>query len=391
MNNFSKKYSSNCCAEGRQIREARRRGGRSRISAVLCRAVLAGLLATVPMAWGQDSGGRKLGGEFKVGADKAWLDTGLDLIPGDRVTVTGEGTVQYAPNQTGPEGIQRSWRDLARSLPVNGAGVGALIGRIGGDVAVPFLIGANREITSNQTGRLFLGINQESGGKSGPGEGTYTVKVQVVPGKEPPQQAAKPVVVSPDVLAKLPQRITDSNGGPGDMVNFLLLGPEDKVKQVFKAAGWVQVDKTKVEGVLHALLSSTTKEAYVEMPMSELYLFGRPQDFGFARAEPVQVVASRNHLRIWKAPFQNHGQTVWVGAATHDIGFERDMRKPDAVTHKIDPAVDAEREFVGQTLSATGLVAGTTYLTPANPLKEAKTATGGSFHSDGRVLVMELR
>jgi hypothetical protein len=363
-------------------------------------AILTGLLATVPRIWAQDSTaagaakessavGRKLKGEFKVGADKAWLDTGLDLIPGDHVTITGEGTVQYAPNQTGPEGLQRSWRDLARSLPVNGAGQGALIGRIGGDVAVPFLIGANREITSNQTGRLFLGINQESGGT---GEGSFSVKVQVVPGKEPAQQAAaKPVTVSPDVLAHLPQRVTDSNGGAGDMVNFVLLGSEDKVQQVFKAAGWVQVDKTKVEGVLHALLSSTTKEAYVEMPMSELYLFGRAQDFGFARAEPVQVVSSRNHLRIWKAPFQNQGQTVWVGAATHDIGFERDIRKPNAVTHKIDPAVDAEREFVGQTLSATGLVAGTVYLTPSNPLREAKTATGGSFHSDGRILVMELR
>ena len=33
---------------------------------------------------------------------------------------------------------------------------------------------------------------------------------------------------------------------------------------------------------------------------------------------------------------------VWVGAGTHDIGFEKDQRN-GKVTHKIDPAVDGER------------------------------------------------
>jgi hypothetical protein len=31
------------------------------------------------------------------------------------------------------------------------------------------------------------------------------------------------------------------------------------------------------------------------------------------------------------------------------------------------------------------------HVTPANPLTEAKTATGGSFHSDGRVVVLVLK
>jgi hypothetical protein len=125
------------------------------------------------------------------------------------------------------------------------------------------------------------------------------------------------------------------------------------------------------------------------MPMSPLYLFGRPQDYGWAHAEPIKVVASRNHLRVWKAQFQVDGQTLWVGAATHDIGFERDERN-DGITHKIDPDVDLERDYVEKTLLATGLVAEVTHILPANPLKEARTATGGSFHSDGRVLTLKL-
>ena len=116
------------------------------------------------------------------------------------------------------------------------------------------------------------------------------------------------------------------------MVNFLIIGPEDKLKDVFQQGGWVLVDKSKQDAILHAALSTLSNKTYTEMPMSELSLFGRSQDFGFARAEPVQVVESRNHLRVWKAPFDFNGQTVWVGAATHDIGFEKDQtqRKRDS-------------------------------------------------------------
>jgi hypothetical protein len=141
--------------------------------------------------------------------------------------------------------------------------------------------------------------------------------------------------------------------------------------------------------VLHGILESISKESYLTMPMSPLYLFGRSQDYGWAHAEPMKVVASRNHLRIWKAPFQIEGQTLWVGAATHDIGFERDERN-DGLTHKIDPNIDLERDFVEKTLLSTGLVAEFSHALPADPLKEARTATGGTFHSDGRVLILKL-
>jgi hypothetical protein len=101
------------------------------------------------------------------------------------------------------------------------------------------------------------------------------------------------------------------------------------------------------------------------------------------------VVASRNHLRVWKAPCTVNGTMVWVGAATHDVGFERDQRN-NGVTHKIDPDIDLERDYVQKTLSSTGLVAEIFHFLPENPMKEAKTATGGSFHSNGQVLILRL-
>jgi hypothetical protein len=204
--------------------------------------------------------------------------------------------------------------------------------------------------------------------------------------------AAKPASIQlpATLLSTLPHRVTDMDGRPGDMVNFLVVGPAEKLEATFKAAGWVQVDRTHGDAVVHGILATLNKEAYTAMPMSELYLFGRPQDYGFAHAEPISVIASRHHLRIWKTGQEINGQPVWAGAATHDIGFEKDERN-GGVTHKIDPNVDDEREYVDQTLSATGLVASVDHVTPPDPITEARTATGGTFHSDGRLLVLVLR
>jgi len=150
------------------------------------------------------------------------------------------------------------------------------------------------------------------------------------------------------------------------MVNFLILGSEAAMQRVFTSAGWVKVDADVKDTVLHGILGSLSKESYLTMPMSQLYLFGRPQDYGWAHAEPISVISSRNHLRIWKAPFEVKGETLWVGAATHDIGFERDQRN-NGITHKIDPDIDLERDYVEKTLSSTGFVAEVSHFLPDNP------------------------
>ncbi len=351
--------------------------------------------------------GQKSAQTVKVSGSLLWTDTKIDVQAGERIWITGSGTVQYpappsdgsrtaGPQSTGPEGLARGWKDLLRIYPVPDGNRGALIGRIGdSDAAQPFLIGASKELVVPIGGRLFLGINQQ---KSDQAQGSYEAKVEIILTPKSTQAGVGAIAgmdsselsITADVLNTIPRRIVDKDGNPGDMVNFLILGSEQNMKQTFQTAGWVQVDKTKTDAVLHGLVSTLSKQAYLEKPMSVLYLFGRPQDYGFAHAEPISVVASRNHLRIWKAPFDVNGETLWVGAATHDIGFERDQRN-NGVTHKIDPDIDNEREYVGETLNDVGLITQLTHVTPPYPLTEAKTATGGSFHSDGKILVMALR
>jgi hypothetical protein len=244
-------------------------------------------------------------------------------------------------------------------------------------------------------GRLFLGINQSAKDAS-VATGSFQVTVEVLDeGSSEATNAGGPAEtrvsgITPDLLSKIPRRVSDPENNPGDMVNVLIVGTQDQVVQTFTSAGWVQVDKTVRNTAMNAVFESFEKKDYLTMPMSVLYLFNRAQDYGFAHAEPVRVAMSRNHLRVWKSPYEVDGRPLWCVAATHDIGFERDQRN-NGVTHKIDPAIDGEREYVNGTLSGTGLVVQRDHVTPADPLTTAKTATGGEFHSDGRILVLVLK
>lgn len=321
-----------------------------------------------------------------------WVDTGIDFKPGETVKVAATGELQYAnaKQSNGPEGLPRAFTDMIRVMQLNDAGRGALIGRIGDNPAArPFLLGANGSHEAPVAGHLFLTINQGSNDEA---TGTYHVTVTKTESAKP-AAPAKPdenlPAFSQSLLDSLPKRVTDPNGAPGDRVNFILIGTQAQVQAALKAAGWVVVDRTRGNAVMQGLFASLSKQAYVTLPMSELDLFGRAQDFGYAQADPLRVVASRHHFRIWKAPDTLDGRTIWVGAGTHDIGFDRDQRN-NGVTHKIDPETDGERDYIRDSLVQTGFTAKTEYMTATDPIKTAKTATGGEFHSDGRTLIVYL-
>ena len=345
--------------------------------------------------------------EIDVAGTTKWVDTNVNVRGGAKLRFTATGKITYPPDSSyagksktlgtfGPAGLARGWADMIHQYAVNDAGHGALIGRIGSEgYAQAFLIGESREYVVPVAGRLYLGINQ-SLSDAATATGSFHVKIEFLEeGSSNGSNVGGPMEtrvagIGPGLLSKIPRRISDSNGKPGDMVNVLIVGTQEQMVGVFTAAGWVKVDKTVESTVFSAVVSSLQKKEYLTMPMSELYLFNRSQDYGFAHAEPVVVAMSRNHLRVWKSPYQVDGRPVWCVAATHDIGFERDQRN-NGVTHKIDPAIDGEREFVNGTLSGTGLVVQRDHVLPANPLTTAKTATGGEFHSDGRILVLVLR
>jgi hypothetical protein len=339
-----------------------------------------------------------------IDATKQWIDTGVDVRGGEKLRASGSGKLTYPPagknpdeRTFGPDGLPRGWADIIHDYAVPDGNHGELIARVGsGDAAQPFSLGLTKDFTVPVAGRLFIGINQ-SYKDAGAAKGSFHVTIEVLdPGSSTAAAMAvggpaetKVAGVTPDLLDSIPRRISDKQGNPGDMVNILIVGTKEQVLYAFSTAGWVRVDSDVQSTVIAGLIDTIQKKDYLTMPMSTLYLFNRPQDYGFAHAEPVRVAMSRNHLRAWQSSHMIGGRPVWCIAATHDIGFERDERN-NGVTHKIDPEIDKEREYVNDTLSGTGLIVAREHVAPPDPLTEARTATGGTFRSDGRILILVL-
>jgi hypothetical protein len=418
--------------------------------------------------------------KFTVSTTQAWTDTGVDLEPGDVVSISA---TPHSGSSCDPAGATSS--GASQNLPLASAVPGALIARLQ-DSGTPVLVGASQQLRVAQAGHLYLGANNDATPVC---QGSFAVKVHISSGASEsgntPATTATPAeslaskaseasktsnpapaagqatsangekdvtdikgalstaaqtwlsgqfgmgnktaaatsssatsgtttdaagatgnsaTAAPELkiskspldsqlrkdIDSLPRRVNDQFQNQGDMVNFVIVGNLSKVQDALTAADWHVADRDVKESVLKAALETYQKKAYLAMPMSELYLFGRVQDYGYEQAEAYAVVASRHHFRIWKAPFQWNGQDIWAGAGTHDIGFEKDQRNGN-VTHKIDPAVDGERDNIGATLQKSGKVKSLNYYLPPDPVMGAKNATGGGYHSNGQILVVQLQ
>jgi len=388
---------------------------------------------------------------YQVSTAQPWTDTGMDLQSGDVLEISGGAAT--SPGTATPCDQKAASGAAAKDLPLPSAPTGALIARLHAQGAVPILIGASKELSIEEASHLYLGMNLAgtplcqmslavkvhrvpAGSSENGAAGTSTTEKtrgeqlksqlstaaevfmsgQFGMGKSEANSAssgavstgnssgadataaAPPLKVSNapldgdlrKSLDSLPRRVNDQFQNLGDMVNFVIVGSQKGVQAALDAATWHVADTNNQKAALSAIMETYENKDYLQMPMSTLYLFGRKQDFGYEMAEPIAMVASRHHFRIWKAGFTWKGQEVWVGAGTHDIGFAKAKRNGN-VTHKIDPSVDGERDNIGSSLQEANKTKTLSYYLPPNPVQDAKNATGDGYHSDGRLLVIVLQ
>src|SRR5215472_3847843 len=225
----------------------------------------------------------------EVSGTKQWVDTNVDVRGGAKLRFAATGQITYPADQSysgrtrtvgtfGPDGLKRGFADLIHEYAVGDAGHGALIGRIGSAGYVQaFLVGASKEYDVPVAGRLFLGLNQSAKDAS-VATGSFNVKIEILDeGSSEAATAGGPAEtrvpgITPDLLSKIPRRVSDPSNNPGDMVNVLIVGTQEQVVQVFATAGWVQVDQTVRNTAMNALVGSLEKKNYLTIPISTLNL-----------------------------------------------------------------------------------------------------------------------
>ena len=226
-------------------------------------------------------------------------------------------------------------------------------------------------------------------------------RAQILAGQEAVLRLTAPLVLSvPDpcpstpavavsapmpVLPPLPARTTNKTGDIlGDPINLAVQGTRDDLEAAFIRAGWLPADRPTpghlVQGVGAAIVEASAPRA----PVSHQYYFGRVEDVAFERSSPS--ARERHHVRIWQA---DSAGTLWVGAANEDIGLLINPLKGRA-THRIDPALDNERELLTRELLAGGCANFAGY-SSLGGVHAAANAAGQTFATDGQVAVLRLQ
>lgn len=193
-------------------------------------------------------------------------------------------------------------------------------------------------------------------------------------------------------LEGLPCCATDSDGeGFGDPLNVVLIGDSQEVLTALTRSGWSFTHRVSLSTIGRMAGAALSGDAYPVAPVSNLYLFGRKQDFALQRARPT--ISQRNHTRFWLAPFTFRGKQVWIGQVSRDIGVKLTPSSPSLTTHVIDPEIDLTREYMLHSLLDAGLVAGFGFVkgsTQATREAPAVNLANDPYFSDGLRLVIAL-
>jgi hypothetical protein len=127
---------------------------------------------------------------------------------------------------------------------------------------------------------------------------------------------------------------------------------------------------------------------YPQAPLSNLYLWCRPQDLALERpcGRSARV---RHHARFWCAGPGPAGRPLWLGADTFNVRVGRSTRT-GRVTHHIDPDVDRERDFLMAGLREAGRL-GESFLLPRTGPRRDRNGEWDCYFTDGCMAVGVLR
>jgi hypothetical protein len=181
-----------------------------------------------------------------------------------------------------------------------------------------------------------------------------------------------------------------AEGLPGDPLNVALVGSHEELLAAMRAAGWSPADRITLRSGLRDAASILFGRPYASAPVSTHFLWERPQDLAFERAEGGSP-RRRHHVRFWRAGDPSaDGPALWLGAATFDrsVGLSRYTGE---VMHHIDPRVDIERETLLRDLRAASRLESSGCEAGWRPAGPGRNGGGDPYVTDGRLCVGRLR
>ena len=177
----------------------------------------------------------------------------------------------------------------------------------------------------------------------------------------------------------------------GDPLNIVIIESKRDPIVPFIARGWHLARTLDVASAIETARAFLFREAFLTLPVSPLYMFGRREDVVLQK--PRSTINERVHARFWLTPYTFDGRRIWIGQVSRDIGVRLTAQTWNLTTHKIGPDVDFDRAFLLQDLLMSGFVERYGYVdgVGAAPASAPRAnLTGDPYYTDGLRAVVFL-
>lgn len=168
-------------------------------------------------------------------------------------------------------------------------------------------------------------------------------------------------------------------------VSLVIAADEDTLRAAVTDAGFDIADRVTFPRLFATYQAGLLGDADPTAPVTPTFFGEYMQDLEIQR--PIHGVTARHHARLWRLPVRlADGCAVWVATASRDTGVQWTWRTI-LPNYRIDPVVDAERDYIAAHLTRTGRLddAGSRRVVPPTL---GTNAAGDAFFTDGNAAVL---
>lgn len=174
-------------------------------------------------------------------------------------------------------------------------------------------------------------------------------------------------------------------GDPQEPLAFIFLAKNDNVLiQSFEKSSWFLADQVDVSSMIKIVKTAVINSQYRRAPMTPSFWNAAVNDFGFEKPTNINTVRERHHIRIWKTNLKQGDYSIYVGTASLDEGIKW------FITHKINPDIDTERNFVKESLQSAGVIADAQEVQFVSPML-GENFGGDQFFTNGKLYIIWLK
>lgn len=168
-------------------------------------------------------------------------------------------------------------------------------------------------------------------------------------------------------------------------INFIfLVKHENDLLNIFEKAWWDEADKiwkASIKKIWSAIIWNTQ---YDTAPITPLYYNKEIQTFWFQKLTISLDIRYRHHIRVWKTNYKMWDNFIYVACGVFDDWFKW------GITHKIDPDLDSERNYIFDDLKKTWFISKYDFVRLGKPLKWTNFSWD-EFFTDGYLYLVELK